>query len=65
MPLPLYAQCPRCLGGGLVVVITQRGNGFTPTVGEYIQCPTCSGAGEANMDEIIEFAAGENERWSE
>jgi len=52
MPLPLYGQCPRCLGDRVVTAITQSGNGFTASYGEYIQCQVCSGTGEAEIPEI-------------
>jgi hypothetical protein len=63
--LPLYARCPRCLGGRFVTAFTEPSNGFTPMRSESFTCPVCHGTGEADMEAIIEAAEADNERFDD
>ena len=65
MTLPLYALCPRCTGRRYVTAITETGNDFSPTRTEDFTCPVCHGTGEADMDDIMEAATDDNERFDE
>jgi len=56
---------PRCTGRRYVTAITETGNDFSPTRTEDFTCPVCHGTGEADMDDIMEAATDDNERFDE
>lgn len=53
----LYITCPRCRGHRFVSVIIRAGDGWRPTLSEYVSCPLCHATGVADAERANEWNA--------